>query len=193
MLITKKNKCYLLCNFIKIIFSIILTSCSNQLNTINSKNIIHDNYKTNNTYNNSITLASQDEFEKLIKLINTKSKIMNQYINWKNVIYRLGGTTKNGIDCSSFVQRTFFDQFGIHIPRTTSEQEFLGKRVKLKSLEAGDIVLFRINNTMKHVGIYIDNGKFVHVSSSNGVVISKITNSYWSKRYYTGRRIINNT
>ncbi|CAL1329098.1 bifunctional murein DD-endopeptidase/murein LD-carboxypeptidase [Candidatus Providencia siddallii] len=194
MLINKKNKNFCLNIIILIIIALTLISCSNlkDLKKLKNTENFSKNYINNNIYNNSITQISQDDFEQLIQLINAKSKIMKQYNNWKNVIYKLGGTTKKGIDCSSFVQQTFFEQFGIQLPRTTSEQEFSGKSVKRKSLKIGDIVLFKINNTLKHVGIYIGDEKFIHASTSNGVIISKITNSYWNKKYYTGRRIINN-
>ncbi|MFV8208631.1 NlpC/P60 family protein, partial [Enterobacter cloacae complex sp.6701988] len=77
----------------------------------------------NATSNDSLAMASQDEFEDLVRSVDTKSKIMDQYASWKGVSYRLGGTTKSGIDCSSFVQRTFLEQFGVQLPRTTSKQE----------------------------------------------------------------------
>lgn len=67
--------------------------------------------------------ASQDEFEAMVRNVDVKSKIMDQYADWKGVRYRLGGDTKRGIDCSAFVQRTFREQFGMDLPRSTYEQE----------------------------------------------------------------------
>ena len=59
----------------------------------------------------------------MVRNVDVKSKIMDQYADWKGVRYRLGGDTKRGIDCSAFVQRTFREQFGMDLPRSTYEQE----------------------------------------------------------------------
>lgn len=56
--------------------------------------------------------ASQDEFETMVRNLDVKSRLMDQYASWKGVRYRLGGSTRKGIDCSAFVQRTFREQFG---------------------------------------------------------------------------------
>lgn len=68
---------------------------------------------------------------------------MDQYADWKGVRYRLGGSTKKGVDCSSFVQRTFREQFGLELPRSTYEQQEMGKAVSRNNLRTGDLVLFR--------------------------------------------------
>ena len=83
--------------------------------------------------------ASQDEFEAMVRNVDVKSKIMDQYADWKGVRYRLGGDTKRGIDCSAFVQRTFREQFGMDLPRSTYEQEDLGKKIQRTKLRAGDL------------------------------------------------------
>ncbi len=66
-----------------------------------------------------------------------------------------GGSTKKGVDCSSFVQRTFREQFGLELPRSTYEQQEMGKAVSRNNLRTGDLVLFRAGSTGRHVGIYI--------------------------------------
>ncbi|MDI6949522.1 bifunctional murein DD-endopeptidase/murein LD-carboxypeptidase, partial [Serratia sp. Se-RSmG] len=136
--------------------------------------------------------ASQDEFEAMVRNVDVKSKIMDQYADWKGVRYRLGGDTKRGIDCSAFVQRTFREQFGMDLPRSTYEQEDLGKKIQRTKLRAGDLVLFRAGSTGRHVGIYLGNDQFVHASTSSGVMISKLTDNYWNKRYREARRVLTN-
>lgn len=169
-----------------------LSACTTPNSSKNAQRITHSSEsRMLNGSSDSLAMASQDEFEQLVQSVDTKSKIMDQYANWKGVSYRLGGTTKSGIDCSSFVQRTFIEQFGVALPRTTSEQESSGKSVNRNSLKAGDLVLFKTGRRMKHVGIYIGDNKFVHASTSSGVIVSEMTNDYWNKRYYAGRRIIN--
>lgn len=167
-----------------------LSACTTPNSSKNAQRSTSESRMLNGNSSDSLAMASQDEFEQLVQSVDTKSKIMNQYANWKGVSYRLGGTTKSGIDCSSFVQRTFIEQFGVALPRTTSEQESSGQGVKRNSLKAGDLVLFKTGRSMKHVGIYIGDNKFVHASTSNGVIVSEMSNQYWNKRFYAGRRII---
>lgn len=192
MLTSEKLKRYAWRIVPAVAIAVTLTACTNPKSTKNTQYTAKSDVRMlNGAAGDSLTMASQDEFEELVQSVDTKSKIMNQYANWKGVAYRLGGTTKSGIDCSSFVQRTFFEQFGVELPRTTSEQESSGKSVKRNNLKVGDIVLFKTGRTMKHVGIYIGDEKFVHASTSSGVIVSEMSNSYWSKRYYASRRIIN--
>ena len=80
---------------------------------------------------------------------------------------------KSGIDCSAFVQEAFRDQFGVELPRSTSDQQFAGTKVNRSTLKAGDLVLFKTGRTMRHIGIYIGNDKFVHASTSSGVIVSE--------------------
>nr|WP_318380955.1 bifunctional murein DD-endopeptidase/murein LD-carboxypeptidase [uncultured Enterobacter sp.] len=134
--------------------------------------------------------ASQDEFETMVRNLDVKSRIMDQYATWKGVRYRLGGDTKKGIDCSGFVQRTFREQFGLELPRSTYEQQEMGKSVSRTSLRTGDLVLFKAGSTGRHVGIYIGNNQFVHASTSSGVVISSMDEPYWKKRYNEARRVL---
>ncbi|CNG04798.1 putative outer membrane lipoprotein [Yersinia enterocolitica] len=134
--------------------------------------------------------ASQDEFEAMVRNVDVKSKILEQYAGWKGVRYRLGGSSKRGIDCSAFVQTTFREQFGMDLPRSTSEQQDLGKKIQRTKLRPGDLVLFRAGSTGRHVGIYLGNDKFVHASTSVGVTISSLNEDYWNKRYRDGRRVL---
>ncbi|AJI82752.1 putative outer membrane lipoprotein [Yersinia enterocolitica] len=137
--------------------------------------------------------ASQDEFEAMVRNVDVKSKILEQYAGWKGVRYRLGGSSKRGIDCSAFVQTTFREQFGMDLPRSTSEQQDLGKKIQRTKLRPGDLVLFRAGSTGRHVGIYLGNDKFVHASTSVGVTISSLNEDYWNKRYRDGRRVLSSS
>ncbi|WAT01695.1 bifunctional murein DD-endopeptidase/murein LD-carboxypeptidase [Rouxiella chamberiensis] len=140
--------------------------------------------------NGLLLQASQDEFEAMVRNVDIKSKIMDQYADWKGVRYRLGGDSKRGIDCSAFVQLTFREQFGLNLPRSTYEQEDTGRKIQRNKLRPGDLVLFGAGSTGRHVGIYLGNDQFVHASTSNGVMISNLTESYWTKRYREGRRVL---
>ena len=77
----------------------------------------------------------------MVRNVDVKSKILEQYAGWKGVRYRLGGSSKRGIDCSAFVQTTFREQFGMDLPRSTSEQQEMGKTIQRTKLRPGDLVL----------------------------------------------------
>ena len=164
--------------------AVLLSACS----TNTAKNMHSETHAVGEDI--SSLQASQDEFENMVRNLDVKNRILDQYADWKGVRYRLGGDTKKGIDCSGFVQRTFREQFGLELPRSTYEQQEMGKSVSLTSLRTGDLVLFRAGSTGRHVGIYIGNNQFVHASTSSGVVISSMDEPYWKKRYNEARRIL---
>lgn len=114
-------------------------------------------------------------------------KIHNIYRQWAGTRYRLGGTTKAGIDCSAFVRETMLKAFNLNLPRSTAEQKLVGRAIKKSELRVGDLVFFRNN---KHVGVYIGNGKFIHAGSSTGVTTASLSNSYWAKNYTQSRRVL---
>jgi len=146
-----------------------------------------------NNHNGFLLQASQDEFEQMVQNVDIKSRILEQYADWKGVRYRLGGTTKRGIDCSAFVQVTFREQFGLDLPRSTWEQKDTGRQVSRSKLRPGDLVLFRAGSTGRHVGIYLGNDNFVHASTSSGVMISSLNDAYWKNRYREARRVLSRT
>ncbi|WP_415887796.1 NlpC/P60 family protein [Neptuniibacter sp. QD37_6] len=114
--------------------------------------------------------------------------LLDQYSSWAGTPYRLGGNNRSGIDCSAFTQVTFRDQFGVDIPRTTRDQLGSGYNIPKSQLKAGDLVFFQTGYKQRHVGIYIQEGQFLHASTSKGVIISRLDNSYWQKHYWTARR-----
>jgi murein DD-endopeptidase / murein LD-carboxypeptidase len=101
---------------------------------------------------------------------------------WLGTRYRLGGTTKGGIDCSAFVQILYITQFGINLPRTAREQYDATDRISRTELKEGDLVFFNTQGGVSHVGLYLQNNKFVHASSS-GVTISDLFEPYWERRF----------
>jgi len=157
---------------------------------MNTANNMHSETHAVNEKDGFLLQASQDEFEEMVRTLDVKTRLMDQYASWKGVRYRMGGSTKSGIDCSGFVQRTFREQFGLELPRSTYEQQEMGKSVSRTSLRTGDLVLFRAGSTGRHVGIYIGNNQFVHASTSSGVMISSMNEPYWKKRYNEARRVL---
>ncbi len=120
---------------------------------------------------------------------NIKGRLYTQYHKWRGVRYRLGGSSKHGIDCSAFVQVTFKTKLGLNLPRTTSQQSRMGKEIRKSELQAGDLVFFRTGLTSRHVGIYLEENKFLHASQSRGVIISKLDSTYWRAHYWKSIRV----
>lgn len=101
---------------------------------------------------------------------------------WLGTRYQLGGATKSGIDCSALVQILYVTQYGINLPRTAREQYDATDRISRTNLKEGDLVFFNTQGGVSHVGIYLQNNKFVHASSS-GVTISDLFDAYWERRF----------
>jgi LysM repeat protein len=104
--------------------------------------------------------------------------------------YRFGGTSRNGIDCSSFVQKVF-RELEVPLPRTAREQFEVGNEVPLGDLQKGDLIFFRTYASYpSHVGIYLGNNKMIHASSRDRrVVISPMNTYYYKSRYLGAKRI----
>ncbi len=120
-----------------------------------------------------------------------KHTIYQQYQQWKGTGYAYGGLDRQGLDCSGLVFLTYRDQLGIPLPRTTLKQSQSGWPVARNQLQAGDLVFFKTGVKARHVGIYIENNKFLHVSTSRGVMISRLDDYYWKDRFWQARRVDN--
>ena len=108
---------------------------------------------------------------------------------WRGVPYRLGGSSESGVDCSAFVQITFRSKLGVDLPRTTEALDREGERVDRSELQVGDLVFFKTGFRQRHVGIYMGGKRFLHASTSRGVMTSSLNNVYWKERYWKARRI----
>jgi len=103
--------------------------------------------------------------------------------------YKYGGTTTAGFDCSGFT-RYIFKKFGVTLARTAASQAQQGTTVAKSNLRVGDLVFFNTTGRgISHVGFYVGNGKFANSSSSKGVSIASLSNSYWASRYVTAKRV----
>ncbi|MBI1805747.1 MAG: C40 family peptidase [Ignavibacteria bacterium] len=105
--------------------------------------------------------------------------------------YDFSGTDSTGIDCSGFTAKIYRDIMGQTLPHSAREQFTVGMSVNRDDLKFGDLVFFNTTGApASHVGMYVGDGLFAHVSISLGVTISPITNGYYSERYVGARRVI---
>lgn len=116
--------------------------------------------------------------------------LLSQQKQWKSTPYVSGGVKKSGADCSGFVQSVFSESFSVQLPRTTIDQmnggkKLGGKQVSQSKLRTGDLVFFKTGRGALgyHVGIYLENGEFLHLSAKGGAKIASLSNSYWSPKF----------
>jgi hypothetical protein len=112
---------------------------------------------------------------------------------WWGTRYCFGGSTENCIDCSAFTQLVSREVYRLSLPRTAQEQYNTIELIEKDELKEGDLVFFHTRgrrSAITHVGVYLTNNKFVHASTSNGVSISDLDESYWKPRYRAGGRMV---
>ena len=115
------------------------------------------------------------------------AKIYPIFKKYEGIAYRYGGTDERGFDCSGFVGAVYRESFGLDLPRSTELLWDFGNRVSDKKV--GDIIYFSPNADYNHVGIYIGERRFIHSSSSKGVMISYLSDPYWAAAYVMTRRV----
>jgi len=111
--------------------------------------------------------------------------------------YKWGGTTRSGMDCSGLTGNAF-QAVNLTLPRTADAQAEVGEKIKKKDVKPGDLVFFATGKKRReitHVGIVTevkgkDNVKFIHASTTLGVVETNLYSEYYDTRFRTARRII---
>lgn len=117
-------------------------------------------------------------------------KVVSYAKEFLGIKYLYGGMSPNGFDCSGFTSYVY-KAFGINLPRTASGQAGTGLSVSKDNLVPGDLVFFETyTKGISHVGIYVGNGQFIHASSSKGITITSLSDSYYLTRYRGATRIL---
>ena len=114
----------------------------------------------------------------------TNVNLLKLIDDWFGTDYCIGGTSKNCIDCSGFSHVIMQEVYNVNVPRTAQEQYNESQKIKLEDLNEGDLVFFYTGGRdISHVGIYLQNNKFVHSATSGGVMVSDLNDSYWKTRF----------
>jgi murein DD-endopeptidase / murein LD-carboxypeptidase len=123
----------------------------------------------------------------------SSDKVINTAKEYMGTPHKFGGNDKKGIDCSGLIVKAF-SKHGIQLPRTANEQARYGWLIPEKTnLKRGDLVFFHntyeTERLITHVAIYMGNNEILHSSSSQGVSIASLDNSYWKKKYIFSTRV----
>ncbi|WP_163970297.1 C40 family peptidase [Oceanobacillus halotolerans] len=142
-------------------------------------------------YGLSVTGEVNEATKTAIDRAIVKDALVKDTKNYLGVPYLWGGTTPSGFDCSGFVYY-MFNQHGVDMSRTTSASLYnQGTTISNANLQPGDLVFFAVNspNTISHVGFYMGDNQWISATSSKGIAIYSMDNSYWSKYYVGAKRV----
>jgi|GEM_PF-121808 3D (Asp-Asp-Asp) domain-containing protein len=139
----------------------------------------------NGTGFKQVTDSGSSKADKVIKKAKT-------YIGKVKYVYGASSPQSGKSDCSGFTSYVFKKAAGKSVGRTALAQSQKGKKVSKGSLKKGDLVIFQgtYKSGASHVGIYIGSGKFIHCSSSEGVKVSNLSNTYYAQHWMQGRRVL---
>ena len=168
--------------------SIVVTGKSSSVvlkNNIKAKpsDILNKNHNTNKS---NLNYSNRSEFS---------FDIINEAKNYLGVRYRAGGTTTQGMDCSGLVTAVF-NEFDFKLPRSSKDMATVGEKVDPNEIAPGDLVFFKTNgrSVINHVGIVTDvdgeNFKFIHSSTSKGVIISSNNEPYYKRSFVQANRVL---
>lgn len=137
-------------------------------------------------------LSSPDEVEVTMRSADSaalRQQIADSAMSWVGVGYSYGGSSRSGTDCSGFTMAVF-SEFGYTLTHGASDQYSASRSVTSAQRDVGDLVFFNWGNGIEHVGIYLGGGTFVHASTSSGVIISSLFESYYANGYIGAARIL---
>ena len=122
--------------------------------------------------------------------------VLNTALSYKGTPYKFGGVTKEGMDCSGLVF-TSYKEIGVTLARASRNMYYDGEEVALKNVQKGDLLFFDIDKfeeKVNHVGMVTSVNdfevNFIHSTTTKGVIITSINESYWKKAYIKAKRII---
>ncbi len=112
------------------------------------------------------------------------------FYDWLGTPYKYAGTTKKGIDCSGFTKTIMKEAYGQTLMGGSRDIFPKCEPILKENLSEGDLVFFKIaKSSISHVGIYLQNGYFVHATVHGGVMISHLSEAYYAKYWYSGGRL----
>lgn len=196
---------------IVLLFIILLAGCKSKSNVVTTKSKPYKTTRpvTNNKTPKRVTVipktppettnesptASTPEDSELVYGTSTADNIIKKALSYRGTKYRYGGVTKKGIDCSGLMHVSYKSQ-NIILPRSSYEQSKKGVKIDLSDAQKGDLLFFKTTskNRISHVGLIIEiddeDIRFIHASTSRGVIISSLKEGYWNRAFVEARTIL---
>ncbi len=163
-----------------------MVSCKHQQTVTKSANS-----NSTKTESSSKSLKKQYAVKLGVSEADIKNETLYKFINeWQGVPYKYAGKDKTGIDCSGLTSALYFKVYKKTISSSTKALVGEVKKISESDLKEGDLVFFITNGkTISHVGVYLQNHKFVHASTKKGVMISDMNEPYFKQNYASSGRV----
>ncbi len=181
-----------------LVIAVIFNSCSYLRETPSYRETPRDETRRQSQSRRSATITETRQFyetksQRLGYALNGNEnpELLTEIVAWLGTPYRHGGTTRSGVDCSGLATHIYRKVYNIDLSRATVDMTQRTRKVNRRQLKEGDLVFFKINNRkISHVGVYISNNRFVHSSTSRGVIISSLDEEYYDRRFAYGGRVL---
>lgn len=169
-----------------------ITVSANEVELSNNKPVASSNKKSYTSEKDYYESQSKSSLPQIVQ--SNQKLVIDTALSYLGTPYRYGGTTRKGMDCSGLVGISF-DQANISLHRSSLDMSKQGEEVPLSQVQVGDLLFFSTGKKerISHVGIVveaIDDVKFIHSSTSRGVIISSIKEGYWYKAYRKAKRVL---
>ena len=140
-------------------------------------------------------VPENEEAPKSKKADDTAESVIETAMGFTGVRYKYGGLTRKGMDCSGLLYVSF-QEHDIPLPRTSDQMAEKGKKVRVSNVQKGDLLFFKTQRRGKkinHVGLVVevdgDDVKFIHSTTSRGVIVSSLREGYWNYSFVKATRI----
>ena len=160
-----------------------------------SKNV-SSTYKTRTKTITKVKKKTGETSSKSSSKVTVADKIVWTAVTYKGVPYRFGGMTKRGMDCSGLIF-TSFKQRNVPIARTSHQMYVQGENISLREVQRGDLLFFKTSRKkgrINHVGLVtsVDNGdiRFIHSTTSRGVIVTSLHENYWKRAFIKAKRVL---
>lgn len=131
--------------------------------------------------------------------INTEkaNRVVDYAMGYLGTPYQYGGLSENGMDCSGLIHLSFLNAGDVVLPRISSEIAKEGRKILTREVTRGDLLFFKTGKGwggINHLGLVVQNKngeiRFIHSSTSRGVMISYLSEAYWKKAFSQARRVL---
>jgi cell wall-associated NlpC family hydrolase len=147
----------------------------------------------------SLLLSSCSSIKTVVKKTTKRTtkvdRIVSNALEYKGVRYKFGGTTNKGMDCSGVIYVAFGSE-NVQLPRISRDMAKRGKKISLSKTKKGDLLFFKTSKgrSINHVGLIVSIKKgqirFIHATTSRGVIISLLSEKYWKKAFVKATKVL---